>query len=67
MKIVYIKFIATQDDRNRLDSGKKKHKGKSLGLRQFQFFNDSHGIFPINHTHYNNGFIMYPIEDSKIS
>ena len=34
MKIVYIKFIATHDDWNRLDSGKAKHKGKGLGLRQ---------------------------------
>ena len=34
MKIAYIKFIATHDDWNRLDSGNKKHKGKSLRLRQ---------------------------------
>jgi len=34
MKIVYIKFIATHDDWNGLESGKKKHKAKGLGLRQ---------------------------------
>lgn len=30
-------------------------------------FDDSFEVFPIDHTHYNDGFIMYPIEDSKIS
>jgi len=40
---------------------------QGLGLRHLQPFDDSIEVFSIDYPHYNNGFIMYPVEDSKIS
>ena len=38
-----------------------------IRLRQLQSFDDSIELFPIDHTHNNDGFLLYPVEDSIIA